>query len=53
MRDTWGRKCDKILFVSNEEDPSLPAINVTEKSNYDGLWAKTKAAFRFIYEKHR
>ena len=53
VRDTWGRKCDKILFGSNENDPSLPAINVTEKSNYDGLWAKTKAAFRILYEKHR
>ena len=34
-------------------DPTLPAFNVTAKSNYHGLWAKTKAAFQLIYEKHK
>ena len=52
VRDTWGRRCDKILFVSNEDDPSLPAINLTTNSRYNGLWAKTKAAFRLIHEQH-
>ena len=33
-------------------DPSLPAINMTANSNYNGLWAKTKAAFRLIHERH-
>ena len=51
-RDTWGRRCDRILFVSNEEDPDLPAISVEAKSDYHGLWAKTKAAFRHIHERH-
>ena len=78
MRDTWGRRCDRIIFVSNEEgkhkdscisvrydchfskmsenclifhaDPNLPAISVEAKSDYHGLWAKTKAAFRHIHE---
>ena len=50
VRDTWGRRCDTILFVSNEEDPDLPAISVEAKSDYHGLWAKTKAAFRHIHE---
>ena len=53
VKDTWGSKCDKILFASSEDDPLLPAINVTEKSKYNGLWAKTKAMFSLIHEKHR
>ena len=80
VRDTWGRRCDRIIFVSNEEgkhkdscisvrydchfskmsenclifhaDPNLPAISVEAKSDYHGLWAKTKAAFRHIHKHH-
>ena len=71
VRNTWGQRCDNILFVSNEDgmifpklplpsdstlysfaDPSLPALNLTANSNYNGLWAKTKAAFRLIHDVH-
>ena len=71
VRNTWGQRCDNILFVSNEDgmvfpklplpsdstlysfaDPSLPALNLTANSNYDGLWAKTKAAFRLNHDLH-
>ena len=39
----------RTFFLS---DPSLPAINLTTNSRYNGLWAKTKAAFHLIYKQH-
>ena len=44
---------DSPLGTSLLADPSLPAIRVSAASNYDGTWAKNKAAFKLIYENHK
>ncbi|KAJ2948898.1 hypothetical protein O0L34_g5830 [Tuta absoluta] len=53
VKATWGKRCNKLIFMSTEEDPSLPAIKLPIKEGRDHLWAKTKAAFRYVYEHHR
>ncbi|XP_068248139.1 glycoprotein-N-acetylgalactosamine 3-beta-galactosyltransferase 1-like isoform X2 [Palaemon carinicauda] len=65
---TWGRRCTKILFVTNSvyeeeeveegdefpwkqrDDDELPLLTVPHASNgRDGLWNKTRDAFRHAY----
>ncbi|CAB3236564.1 unnamed protein product [Arctia plantaginis] len=53
VKATWGKRCNKLLFMSTEEELSLPAIKLPVSEGRDALWAKTKAAFRYVYEHHR
>lgn len=51
---TWGKRCDKLLYMSGRDDEA--ADNVVPLPVDEGrknLWTKTKLAFQYIYEKHR
>ena len=52
MRETWGKRCDKTLFLSDAFSPSFDVI-VPEGSvsGYENLWAKTRAAFLYVHRK--
>jgi glycoprotein-N-acetylgalactosamine 3-beta-galactosyltransferase len=54
--ETWGKRCDRILFVSTPSNIStnLPVVtfpNITEESR-DILTNKTMNAFAYIYDNH-
>ena len=54
VKETWGKRSNKILFMSSEEDPSLPSIKLPNvKEGRDELWGKTREAFRYIWENYR
>ncbi|KAM8721618.1 hypothetical protein ACLKA7_007492 [Drosophila subpalustris] len=47
---TWGKRCNKIYFMSSQPDDELETIVLTKPDKYEVLWGKTKEAFTYIYE---
>ncbi|CAD6198646.1 unnamed protein product [Caenorhabditis auriculariae] len=52
VKETWLKRCDNFMFMSSEDDPNLPAIDLDVSEGREFLWAKTKKAFGFIYDNH-
>ena len=51
VRETWGKRCNILLFVSDEEDKNFPTIRlILDKTGYEHLTAKTMNAFDYIYK---
>ncbi|KAG8336081.1 hypothetical protein J6590_053304 [Homalodisca vitripennis] len=49
---TWGKRCNTLLFMSSANDSSLPVVILNVLESHELLWAKTKAAFTYVYEHH-
>ncbi|XP_047475295.1 glycoprotein-N-acetylgalactosamine 3-beta-galactosyltransferase 1-like isoform X2 [Penaeus chinensis] len=52
IKATWARRCNKLLFISSEEDKELGAVALEVGEGRDHLWEKTKAAFVYVYNNH-
>lgn len=52
VKDTWGKRCNKLVFISTFPDDNLDVIlvNVTEDRRY--LWGKTKQGLQQVYENY-
>eukprot|EP00095_Tigriopus_kingsejongensis_P010904 maker-scaffold348_size200312-snap-gene-0.28 protein:Tk10904 transcript:maker-scaffold348_size200312-snap-gene-0.28-mRNA-1 annotation:"glycoprotein-n-acetylgalactosamine 3-beta-galactosyltransferase 1-like isoform x3" len=53
VKNTWGPRCDKLLFMSSEsdtDDTSVIPLNVTEDRQH--LWTKTRLSLEYIYQTH-
>ncbi|XP_047476977.1 glycoprotein-N-acetylgalactosamine 3-beta-galactosyltransferase 1-like [Penaeus chinensis] len=52
VMETWGKRCDRLVFMSSVNDPSIGAVNLGVKETYNNLWLKTRAALRYIYSQY-
>lgn len=50
VANTWGKRCNKIVFIStvNDDNFEVITVNVTEEHQY--LWGKTKQGLQQVYE---
>ena len=52
VQATWGRHCNKVLFVSDHKDDDFPTIDVTVQKGRWHLTAKSMKAFDYVYRHH-
>ena len=53
IQATWGRRCTKLIFVTEKDDVgALNAVRVEVETGREHLTAKTMSAFQHIYEHH-
>lgn len=52
IKKTWGKRCNKILFMSSKRDSVLKTIVLPLNDTRTLLWGKTKMSFQYAYENH-
>ena len=51
VKATWGKRCNTLLFMSSQTDPSLPTVKLKVLEGRDNLWAKTKQVTKLLLNK--
>lgn len=52
IKKTWGQRCNKLIFISSKADKELGVVALPVEEGRNGLWGKTKGAFRYSYKHH-
>lgn len=50
VKNTWGQKCNKLLFMSSETDDQLDIVVIPIENSRASLWNKTRAGFVHVHE---
>ncbi|XP_075778441.1 glycoprotein-N-acetylgalactosamine 3-beta-galactosyltransferase 1 isoform X1 [Pelodiscus sinensis] len=50
VKATWAQHCNKILFMSSEENKDFPAVGLETKEGRDQLYWKTIKAFQYVHD---
>ena len=53
VKNTWGSHCDKLIFMSSQEDLALGAVALNISEGRQNLWGKTKKSFEYCYKHYR
>jgi hypothetical protein len=54
VRQTWGRRCDGYIAMSDLTDPSVPSVDIKHEGPeaYDNMWQKTRAIWTYVHRHH-
>ncbi|XP_037959689.1 glycoprotein-N-acetylgalactosamine 3-beta-galactosyltransferase 1-like [Teleopsis dalmanni] len=52
VKNTWGSRCNKLIFMSSAEDSELGAVKLSVGEGRGNLWRKTREAAKYIYDHH-
>ncbi|XP_045120843.1 glycoprotein-N-acetylgalactosamine 3-beta-galactosyltransferase 1-like isoform X2 [Portunus trituberculatus] len=52
VKNTWGQRCDRLVFFSSSNDTSLQPDVLDVPEGYGYLWAKTKAGLTHLHENY-
>lgn len=52
VKNTWGQRCNKLLFLSSRLDDDLDIVVSPFAENRNALWNKTKYAFNYMYQNY-
>lgn len=52
IKRTWGRKCDKLLFMSDVEDASIPTVRIMAPPLHETLWQKHREIVRLLVREY-
>ncbi|XP_071101942.1 glycoprotein-N-acetylgalactosamine 3-beta-galactosyltransferase 1-like [Haliotis cracherodii] len=50
VKETWGHRCNILLFFSSVVDPHLPTIALNVSEGRKHLTAKTMQGFKYVYD---
>ena len=51
IKNTWGPRCDKTLYISDKENSTFPTISPPGiDPGYQALWSKTMQSYRYLYK---
>ena len=53
IKNTWGPRCNTVLYMSSEMDSTLPTIALPIGEGRNNLWGKTREAFHYIWDNYR
>ena len=52
VKNTWGKKCNKLVFLTTQDDTELDATALSIEEKYENLWGKVKLGFELAYKKY-
>ncbi|XP_043922428.1 glycoprotein-N-acetylgalactosamine 3-beta-galactosyltransferase 1-like [Protopterus annectens] len=52
VKSTWAQDCNKVLFMSSEENKDFPTVGLETKEGRDQLYWKTIKAFQYVHDHH-
>lgn len=50
VKATWAQRCNKVLFMSSEENKDFPTVGLKTKEGRDQLYWKTIKAFQYVHD---
>ncbi|KAI9912910.1 hypothetical protein PsorP6_006352 [Peronosclerospora sorghi] len=52
IKQTWGQKCDKLLFMSDIEDLRIPTVPIMAPPLHEMLWQKHREIVRLLVREY-
>nr|XP_044251053.1 glycoprotein-N-acetylgalactosamine 3-beta-galactosyltransferase 1 [Drosophila takahashii] len=50
IQRTWGKRCNKVIFMSSKADKELGSVVLNVREGYSNSWPKTRASLEYVYK---